>query len=241
MNSLFNSALKQSQSLKRDLEAFSNSPATASPALQGQISASLAALARTIDDYESTARRELIPAKKEKAEARVKSFRKELAESRTHFEALKGERQEAAHTVARSELLGRRGHSSATPENPYANSNVAPRASSSPFAPAAGHGNGNVALAMEDHVFRERDFLSRTDSQLDEFLDRGRSVLSDLAEQRGMLKNTQKRLYSVANTLGISGDTIRMIERRAKQDKWFFYGGVVIFFGFCYLVLRWLR
>jgi Golgi SNAP receptor complex protein 2 len=177
----------------------------------------------------------LIPAKKEKAEARVKSFRKELSESRSHFEALKGERQEAAHTVARSELLGRRGHSSATPENPYAN--VAARAN--PFAPSGG--GGNVALAVEDHAFRERDFFSRTDIQLDEYLDRGRVVLADLAEQRGMLKNTQKRLYSVANTLGISGDTIRMIERRAKQDKWFFYGGVVIFFGFCYLVLRWLR
>lgn len=41
------------------------------------------------------ARHELIPAKKEKAEQRVKSFRKEMAEFRIHFEALKGERQEA--------------------------------------------------------------------------------------------------------------------------------------------------
>jgi len=96
-----------------------------------------------------------------------------------------------------------------------------------------------VSLSMEDHTFRERDFLSRTDSQLDEFLDRGRAVLSDLAEQRTMLKGTQKKLYSVANTLGISGDTIRMIERRSQQDKWFFYGGIVVFFVFCYFVLKW--
>lgn len=95
-------------------------------------------------------------------------------------------------------------------------------------------------MSVEDHTFRERDFLSRTDTQLDEFLDRGRAVLADLSEQRGMLKSTQKRLYSVANTLGISGDTIRMIERRAKQDKWMFYGGVVVFFVFCYFVMRWV-
>jgi Golgi SNAP receptor complex protein 2 len=94
-------------------------------------------------------------------------------------------------------------------------------------------------LSMEEHTFRERDFLSRTDNQLDEFLDRGRAVLSDLAEQRTMLKGTQKKLYSVANTLGISGNTIRMIERRAQQDKWFFYGGIVVFFVFCYFVLKW--
>lgn len=83
--------------------------------------------------------------------------------------------------------------------------------------------------------------MSSTNTQLDEFLDRGRAVLGDLGQQREMLKGTQRKLYSVANTLGISGDTIRMVERRAKQDKWIFWAGVIIFFLFCYLVIRWLR
>jgi Golgi SNAP receptor complex protein 2 len=56
-----------------------------------------------------------------------------------------------------------------------------------------------------------------------------------------MLKGAQRRLYSVGSTLGISGDTIRMVERRAKQDKWIFWGCVAVFFVFCYLVLRYLR
>jgi golgi SNAP receptor complex member 2 len=56
-----------------------------------------------------------------------------------------------------------------------------------------------------------------------------------------MLKGAQRRLYSVGTTLGISGDTIRMVERRAKQDKWIFWAGVIVFFVFCYFVLRWLR
>jgi Golgi SNAP receptor complex protein 2 len=76
---------------------------------------------------------------------------------------------------------------------------------------------------------------------LDEFLDRGRNVLGDLGQQREMLKGTQRRLYSVANTLGISGDTIRMVERRARQDKWIFWVGVVVFILFCWGVLHWLR
>ena len=38
-------------------------------------------------------------------------------------------------------------------------------------------------------------------------------MLGDLGQQREMLKGTQKRLYGVANTLGVSGDTIRMVER----------------------------
>ena len=55
--------------------------------------------------------------------------------------------------------------------------------------------------------------MSQTNAQLDEYLERGRAVLGDLGQQREMLKGTQKRLYGVANTLGISGETIRMVER----------------------------
>ena len=83
--------------------------------------------------------------------------------------------------------------------------------------------------------------MSSTNAALDEYLERGRAVLGDLGDQREMLKGTQKKLYSVGNTLGISGDTIRMIERRAKQDKWNFWAGVIIFFLFCWLVIHFLR
>lgn len=90
-------------------------------------------------------------------------------------------------------------------------------------------------------MLRENTFFNKTSEQLDEFLDRGRAVLGDLGQQREVLKGTQRRLYTVANTLGISGDTIRMVERRAKQDKWIFWGGVVVFFLFCWLVIHYLR
>lgn len=90
-------------------------------------------------------------------------------------------------------------------------------------------------------MLRENTFFNKTSEQLDEFLDRGRAVLGDLGQQRDVLKGTQRRLYTVANTLGISGDTIRMVERRAKQDKWIFWGGVIVFFLFCWLVVHYLR
>lgn len=83
--------------------------------------------------------------------------------------------------------------------------------------------------------------MSSTNVQLDEYLERGRAVLGNLGHQREILKGTQKRLYSVANTLGVSGDTIRMVERKAKQDKWIFWGGAIIFFAFCWLVIHYLR
>ena len=69
----------------------------------------------------------------------------------------------------------------------------------------------------------------------------GQAVLGSLGEQCDMMKNTQRKLYSAGNTLGVSGDTIRMIERRAREDKWIFGAGVIIFFVFCWACLHYLR
>jgi Golgi SNAP receptor complex protein 2 len=163
--------------------------------------------------------------------------------------------QEQQTIEARTELLGRRPHHAATPENPYSLPNTAAAAQHSPFAPAQPYDpsapyrpNAYSAGAMqggdydrEGSVVRENNFFKHTSDQLDEFLNRGRDVLGDLGQQRDMLKGTQKRLYTVANTLGISGDTIRMVERRAKTDKWIFYVGVVVFLLFCWLVIHFLR
>ncbi|OJJ47063.1 hypothetical protein ASPZODRAFT_95726 [Penicilliopsis zonata CBS 506.65] len=243
MNSLFNSALKQSSAIRRDIDTFAQSPATTPTALQGQIAASLASLSRTIDDYSALSKKELIPAKQEKAFERVKNFRTELSDYRQQFERLKKEREETQSVTNRNELFGRRPHHTATPENPYAQPSQPPTTSA--FAPSAGSrmsfGASPADYTREEHALREQSFFASTNTQLDEFLDRGRAVLTDLGHQREMLKGTQRRLYSVANTLGISGDTIRRVNRRAKQDKWIFWGGVLAFFFFCWAVLHFLR
>ena len=148
-------------------------------------------------------------------------------------------------TQARTDLFARRPHHTATPENPYAN--TAPSSSGNPFGASNTSGNSSAFGASpldatrESHALREQTFFQQTHSQIDEFLDRGADVLSNLGQQKEMLKGAQRRLYSVGSTLGISGDTIRMVERRAKQDKWIFWGCVIVFFLFCYLVLKYLR
>ena len=144
---------------------------------------------------------------------------------------------------SRAELLGRRPHHTSTPENPYSqsSSNHTRPLFASRDPSSLSHTTTPQYATREQHYNRESSFLSNTNTQLDEFLDRGRAVLGDLGNQKDVLKGTQKRLYSVGTTLGISGDTIRMVERRAKQDKWIFWGGVVVFFGFCWLVLHYLR
>ncbi|KIW90266.1 uncharacterized protein Z519_08910 [Cladophialophora bantiana CBS 173.52] len=242
-NVLFNQALKQSTAIRKDLETFAQAPATASPALQGQISTTLTSLARTLEDYQNLSRNELNDEKKEKAVERLKNFRADLASYRTQFDQLKKEREAAVAVNNRNELLGRRPHHAATPENPYAHAS-----SQSAFAPAhrntqdgLSFGAGSSNYTREEHALREQNFFDTANAQLDEFLDRGRAVLGDLGHQRDILKGTQRKLYSVANTLGVSGDTIRMVERRAMQDKWIFWGGVAVFFSFCFLVIYFLR
>ncbi|KAI0609984.1 V-SNARE-C domain-containing protein [Pyrenophora tritici-repentis] len=254
-NALFNSALRQSTSIRKDLDQFADA-ASPSPHLQAQLNASFTSFARTIDDYGKLAKQEPVQTKAEKAQERLKNFRAELEEYRTSFKRIKSANEDIQTTEARTELLGRRPHNTATPENPYAQHNLtAAAAQHSAFAPSQPY-NPNAPYRpnpysagapqggdydREGHVLRENTFFNKTSEQLDEFLDRGRAVLGDLGQQRDMLKGTQKRLYTVANTLGISGDTIRMVERRAKQDKWIFWAGVVIFFLFCWLVIHFLR
>ncbi|KAI0403803.1 V-snare-domain-containing protein [Xylaria palmicola] len=263
-NTQFNSALKQSTAIKRDLAALASpdgggggGAAPTTPAALGSLSASLTGFARTLDEYAALARQELNAAKQDKAHERLRGFRAELAQFRARLDELKARRDEAAHDQNRSELLGRRPFTTSTPENPYAHASSASSAGGASTVPTNRYGSGGVVsgggggqatmdlgsgdYGREAHALREQNFFASTHGALDEYIARGQAVLGDLGAQRDVLKNTQRRLYSVANTLGVSGDTIRMIERRARQDKWIFWAGVVIFFGFCWLVLHFLR
>ncbi|KAK1955668.1 vesicle transport V-SNARE protein [Colletotrichum sublineola] len=246
MNVQYNSALRQSKAIRSDLEKLSSSaaqPAALTPAEIGNVSASLASFSKTVDEYNNLARQELVKKKQDEAYDRVKRFREDLSDFKSQVESLKKAREDAIHNSNRGELLGRRAYATSTPENPYAN--VA-KPSSSAFhsrtgQAASGLSMGGNDITREQHALREQNFFAQTNSALDEYIARGQAVLGDLGTQREMLKNTQKRLYSVGNTLGISGDTIRMIERRAKEDKWIFWAGVVVFFLFCWACIHFLR
>lgn len=212
----------------------------------GSLSASISSFSKTIDEYHHLARQEIVPKKQEEALERVKRFKQDLSGFRAQVDELKKQREDAAHQSNRAELLGRRPYVAATPENPYANvTNASMHDSGSAAAGGGGYrdgrGSGGSDMTRDQHAMREQNFFSQTNSALDEYIARGQAVLGDLGAQRDMLKNTQKRLYSVGNTLGISGDTIRMIERRAREDKWIFWAGVVVFILFCWLCLHFLR
>jgi len=223
-----------------------------SPALLGQISASFSAMQRTIDDYDSMTRREIIKAKQEKAQMRVQKFRTDYTELRTQFERLKGETEAAVAEAKRTELISA---SSASPLSPSAsdsrrrflntnpgNSTLHPGLrpqgdviSESPFGGPTSQPGGREFRALDEH-----SFIQNTDSRLDEFLAQGREVLDSLVDQRNMLKGTQRRLLSAANTLGLSREVIGWIEKRSTQDTYIFLGGSVFTFFCFYLIWSYL-
>ena len=90
MNSLYTLALRQESSLESDLSSLSQlyaSSSTSHPAstsaLHGQINASLAAFDRTIEDYDSMAKREIVDQKRDKALQSVCPLFRMQRESRT--------------------------------------------------------------------------------------------------------------------------------------------------------------
>ncbi|KAI0081295.1 V-snare-domain-containing protein [Panus rudis PR-1116 ss-1] len=235
MNSLYTLGVRQTNSIQADLERLRNGETSA--ALLGQVSASLAAMSRTIDDYDSMAKRELIKAKQEKAMMRVAKFRADYAEFRSQFEKLKNEREQAA----RSELLG--ASSSTVPPSAggdarrrFMGPQGVPDASDVSESPFRGATPIPMSDMREQHALREHSFIQNTDTRLDDFIAQGRAVLDDLVDQRQVLKGTQRRLLDAANTLGLSRDVIGWIERRSTQDMYIFFAGAIFTF-FCFWLI----
>ncbi|GAA5848825.1 hypothetical protein JCM8547_006357 [Rhodosporidiobolus lusitaniae] len=283
MNSLYTLALRQSSSLSADLQQLTQlyaNPATASPAstsaLHGQINAALAALDRTIDDYDQMARREIVEVKKEKALQRVAKFRDEYAQLRREYDRVKASGIAQKSTADRSELFS--GSSSSPyapsastssvaashsygastssrsfanrpsaqhppPHNPYGSPDVAISLGGGVGAGGGGGMGGDYAASVHNnqrtnHALREHDFMQQTGATLDAYLAQGQAVLGNLANQRDVMKGTQRRLLSAANTLGLSRETISFIERRTKADYYILLGGgAATLFGF-YLILK---
>lgn len=65
--------------------------------------------------------------------------------------------------------------------------------------------------------------------QVDELLDTGTSVLTQLRTQRESLRSFDDRFRSIAANLGMSSTVMRLIERRTYTDKLILFGGMIIF------------
>jgi Golgi SNAP receptor complex protein 2 len=65
--------------------------------------------------------------------------------------------------------------------------------------------------------------------------------MAELASQRELLKGTQRRLFDMLSTLGVSSSMIRIIERRNVVDKAIVFGGMAITTLCLYMLWTWVR
>ncbi|KAJ3076807.1 Golgi SNAP receptor complex member 2 [Podochytrium sp. JEL0797] len=94
------------------------------------------------------------------------------------------------------------------------------------------------AILMMDGLLKEDEILNSSGNRIDEFTHMARASLNELYGQREILKSTQKRMYDVANRLGLSSTTIKYIEKRAVQDRWILFGGMVVTVVLMWLIAR---
>lgn len=79
-----------------------------------------------------------------------------------------------------------------------------------------------------DHNIQHNMSLQNANRGMDDMLRSGSSILESLKDQRGTIKGAHRRLFDIGNTLGLSNHTMRLIERRAYQDKFILIGGMII-------------
>lgn len=75
---------------------------------------------------------------------------------------------------------------------------------------------------------------------VDDMLGSGSSILNGLREQRSTLKGTHKKMLDVANMLGLSNTVMRLIEKRATQDKFIMMAGMLATCLVMFLVVKYL-
>lgn len=82
------------------------------------------------------------------------------------------------------------------------------------FAP-----NPDVTAINIDYALQHHNSLQNAHRGVDEMLHTGANALDSLRSQRMTLKGAHRRIMDMANTLGLSNHTMKLIERRVKEDK----------------------
>ncbi|KFV68250.1 Golgi SNAP receptor complex member 2, partial [Dryobates pubescens] len=101
--------------------------------------------------------------------------------------------------------------------------------SPSPLCSAAASRPQDSATSIPiDESLQFTESLQSAHRGMDELIGSGTSILQGLRDQRVTLKGTQKKLLDVANMLGLSNTVMRLIEKRAFQDKYFMAGGMLL-------------
>ncbi|OWB69157.1 hypothetical protein B5S33_g4989 [[Candida] boidinii] len=225
--------MKQTQQLRKDLEVFEQDPVNTQLSTIGQITTTITQLSRILQEYDDfISKQTLNENSKLKNETRLLNFQNELSESKIKFQSLKKQREEDLAQISKNSLFNNT--STAVSDNPYESNTVVNRHANIAAQQQSG-------LSMQEGLYKEQSILQRGDEQLDAILEMGQQAFTDLVEQNEIIKKTQQKMVQSLETLGVSRETIRKIEKKAFEDKWIFYIGAILTLYFFYLILKYLR
>jgi len=71
-------------------------------------------------------------------------------------------------------------------------------------------------------------YFQNANRGVDDLINQGYATLENLRDQRELLKKTRTRMLNFLNTLGLSNTVMQLIERRAYQDKFVLFGGMIV-------------
>jgi Golgi SNAP receptor complex protein 2 len=99
--------------------------------------------------------------------------------------------------------------------------------------------SGSASATEQDmsHLADESQSLQQSHLMVDDLLNTGEASLAGLVDQRSRLRGVRKVVADMANRLGLTNTTMRIIERRDITDAYLVFGGMVvtcIVIYFCY-------
>ena len=99
-------------------------------------------------------------------------------------------------------------------------------------------GLGDAESAMQDYA-DESVSLAASQNMVGELLMSGQNQLNALIDQRRRMRGVKRMVLNIGNTIGLSHQTMRMIEKRDDTDMHLVFGGMALTCIVIYLV--WLR
>lgn len=91
-----------------------------------------------------------------------------------------------------------------------------------------------------DYSLQHHTQMNNAHRGVDDMISTGSNVLESLRNQRELLKGARNKMVSIGSTLGLSDHTMRLIERRVKEDKYVMLVGMFVTLSIIGLVIYFL-
>uniref|UniRef100_A0A7E4ZRZ3 Golgi SNAP receptor complex member 2 n=1 Tax=Panagrellus redivivus TaxID=6233 RepID=A0A7E4ZRZ3_PANRE len=98
-----------------------------------------------------------------------------------------------------------------------------------------------TTLTFDDTELLVNDSMKNSHRAIDDLISQGQAVLGNIREQGMNLKGVRRKVLDVGQTLGLSGTTLRMIEKRLDEDWLIFCVGCVSTLVFMYCFYRYWK